>query len=655
MPLSDPASWFRFDTETYPIRPGLAAPRLVCLQFAYADAVPTIVLAKDAPAVALAAFGNPDVLVEGHNLSFDLSVLCAYDEALIQPTFRMLAEGRGRDTLILETLRSIAQGDLDLRRKQKGSFALGTLAKKYCGLDLDKGEESWRTRYALLDGIPPQDWPPEARKYAEEDVTALRAVSETIRRDFTSPDESFQCAAAFALHLCSVWGVRTDPERLMVLEERLLLQRDEAERLLETAGFFREGSMSRTLVQKAVAEACEKLGKPVPRTEPTALQLKKWKAGQGPEPEGSIRTNAETIEEVAEAHPVLTKIVEHNHANKILSTYVEPMKGGLRYAMTSRPNVLVASGRTSWAGSKLVETNPWWPADHPEADTITVGSNMQNWPKEAGVRDCIVARPGYWFSSTDYSALELRTLAQCLLWIVGKSVLAEGFRKDPDWDPHCYFAGHMTKRSYEESVALHKSGDPDFALKRLIAKNIMFALPGGVGARKFRWMAAQAGIILSLEECYFYKQEWLDTFPEFVQFFQYITWLSNNGKPFRQFVSQRIRSGLGFCDGCNTPFQGLGGDISKFALFLVSMASYAEPASPLFGSRPVVLVHDEIVAEHPIAVAHEANMEVMRLMNLAFEAFCPDVPSKAEPTLMTHWIKKAKPRYVDGRLTAWDL
>jgi hypothetical protein len=35
--------------------------------------------------------------------------------------------------------------------------------------------------------------------------------------------------------------------------------------------------------------------------------------------------------------------------------------------------------------------------------------------------------------------------------------------------------------------------------------------------------------------------------------------------------------------------------------------------------------------------------------------FLPDVAARAEPTLMTRWIKKAKPKYdQNGRLTAWD-
>lgn len=646
---------FRFDTETYPIRPGLMAPKLVCVQSAYDQDAPIVRLDDES---FYGAVKDPTTLMEAHNGAYDYGVLAAHNEDLVQPIFRMLAAGRGRDTQIRETLIAIQAGDLDSKRHIKGYFTLANLAKKYAGIELDKGDDSWRLKYALLDGVPPQEWPAEALKYALEDVTALRAVSEAQLAKYGSmPDEGFQVASAFVLHLAACWGVIIDQDRLQWVEVALLTSKEECERTLTEAGLFRDGSVNKIKVQEAVAAACGRLGKPIPRTEPTEKQIAKWRAGgSAPEaaPKGAIRTNAETIEEIAEADPRLSALVGHGHATKVHSTYILPMRAAGRGAMGSRPNVLVASGRTSWGGSSLREANPWWPEGVGEAPEVKVGTNLQNFPREDGVRDCIQARPGMWLSSTDYSALELRTFAQCCLWIVGKSTFADGFRKDPDWDPHCYFAGHLTKRTYEEALRLHKTKDKDFALTRQIAKNLNFSLIGGVGAAKFQIMARMAGLELTLEECYFYKNEWLNAFPETEGFFQYIAWLVNQKRPYKQFVSGRLRGDIGFTDGCNTGFQGLGGDISKHAMFLVSMASYAEPKSPLFRSRPLVLVHDEIVAEHPIEIAHEANAEVVRLMVKAFEEFCPDIPGRAEPTLMTHWIKGAKPRYENGRLVAWD-
>jgi DNA polymerase I len=665
---------FYFDTETFPIRPSLLAPKLVCMQWAYENEAPQINLREQlegcqpAAGILVPMLEDPAILFVGHNQAFDLAVLAAEDEGLVQPIFRMLAEKRGRDTQIRETLKCIADGTLDFRRKQKGSFSLGGLTKRYCGVELDKGEESWRLRYALLDGVPPEEWPEEARRYALDDVNYTRAVDRAIPEDY--PDEWFQVAAAFTLHLASCWGVVIDQPKLEWVEVALLTRIEDCERLLEEAGMFKDGSVIKAKVQAAVVAACDRLGKPVPRTEPTAKQIEKWKTKGGEEPKGQIRTNAETIEDLvaglkekypeeAEKSP-LPKFVELGGARKNYVTYIEPMKAAGVHAMLSRPNVLVASGRTSWGGSDLKEFNPWWP-EGVKGKESRIGTNLQNFPQEAGVRDCIVARPGYVFSSTDYSALELRTLAQCLLWIVGYSTLANGFKKDPDWDPHSYLAAKLLKITYEEALCRKKLGkdDPEFDYTRKIAKNLNFALPGGVGAKKFQWMAKQAEIYLSLDECYYYKQEWLNAFPEMSKFFEYITWLTNNGKSFKQFVSERIRGDVGFCDGCNTGFQGLGADIAKYAFFLTSMECYAVPSSVLYRSRPVILVHDEIVAEHPIAVASEANMRVKAKMEEAEAHFLPDIPPLAEPTLTSHYTKAAKPKFKDGKLVVdlqvWDL
>lgn len=621
-------TWFRFDTETFPIRPGRMVPRFVCLQHALDDAAPRIDLDVEP---FHAAVTNPAVLLEAHNGSYDYAVLAAHNEDLIQPIFRALANRRGRDTQIRETLICIRDGTLDLNRKRNGYFALGNLAAKYANMTLDKGEESWRTRYALLAGVPVDDWPEEARRYALDDIVALRAVSEAQRRIHPEPeDEWFQVAAAFALHLAAAWGVVIDRRALDWVEVALLTRKEECERILTDAGFFRDGSVNKKKVQEAVEDACARLSIPVPKTNPTTKF-----------PQGQTKTDGETIEAVASEHPELRAMVELGAAVKNHSTYIKPMREAGAGAMNSRPNVLVASGRTSWGGSKLRPANPWWPEGIKVPEAV-IGTNLQNFPKEDGVRDCIMARPGCWLSSTDYSALELRTFAQCCLWIVGYSTFADGFNKDPDWDPHCYFAGHLTQRTYAEAVALHKAKDKAFKRVRDIAKSINFSLIGGVGAKKFQIMARLAGIDLTLDECAFYKDEWLKVFPETQGFFQYISWLTNAGKPFRQFVSGRIRGDVGYTDGANTGFQGLGGDISKYAMFLVSMACYAEPKSVLYGSRPVALVHDEILAEHPIPVAPEANMEVKRLMELAERAFLPDIPARAEPTLMSHWTKGAK-------------
>lgn len=652
-----------YDSETFPIRPGLLAPKLVCVQQAYDDGEVLIRLDDEG---FYGALQHEHVNMVGHNQAYDLAVLAAHDESNIQPIFRMLAAGRARDTFLREQLICIAKG---MPLDRKGYFTLDACHQRYGGAPLDKGQDSWRTRYALLEGIPVEEWPEEAVKYATEDITALRYVYAAQSRVHVSPDEWFQCAAAFVLQLASVWGMRTDPVTLSWVETSLLTRKEIAEKMLSDAGMLVDGKVKKDKVEEAILKACERLHRPVPRNPVTVNAAAKAQAAGLPTPEGNIKADAETIEEIAvglkalgEESPLVAK-VELAGAVKTLSTYLEPMKFGFNQAMNYKLNCLVSSGRTSSGGSKVDITNPWWTKQPEKLEVVVQGTNMQNPPKEAGVRDCLIPREDHLFSSTDYAALESRVFAQELLWVVGRSVLADGYKKDPNFDPHTFFAGHLLKISYDEAKVRHKKGelgDPEFYKVRSVAKNINFALPGGVGARKFKIMAAEAGIDLTLNECYYYINEWKEAFPEVVQFFDYINYLVQNGKPFKQFVSGRIRGGIGYCDGCNTGFQGLGADISKYAMFLVSMACYAEPESPLYGSRPVVLVHDEILAEHPKDKASLANMEVKRLMEVAEAHFLPDIPAKAEPTLMTRWIKNAKPAYDKNGLivvdpNCWDI
>ena len=73
----------------------------------------------------------------------------------------------------------------------------------------------------------------------------------------------------------------------------------------------------------------------------------------------------------------------------------------------------------------------------------------------------------------------------------------------------------------------------------------------------------------------------------------------------------------------------------------VSEACYSDSDSPLYGCRPVLFVHDEIILEAPLAKAHDAAMELKKLMETSMQIFTPKVPSIAEPTLAFKWWKGA--------------
>ncbi len=143
-----------------------------------------------------------------------------------------------------------------------------------------------------------------------------------------------------------------------------------------------------------------------------------------------------------------------------------------------------------------------------------------------------------------------------------------------------------------------------------------------------------------------------------------------------QHVSGRIRGGTDFCSAANGFFQGLLADIAKSALRRVSRECYdrtvrvpdmvhpnsirsefAGAESPLYGSRVIVFQHDELIAEHPESIAHEAATRISEIMRDEMRWYCPDLAdaAKAEPTLMRRWYKGAEcVRDASGRLVPWE-
>jgi DNA polymerase I-like protein with 3'-5' exonuclease and polymerase domains len=123
-----------------------------------------------------------------------------------------------------------------------------------------------------------------------------------------------------------------------------------------------------------------------------------------------------------------------------------------------------------------------------------------------------------------------------------------------------------------------------------------------------------------------------------------------------QLRSGRVRGGLGFTDCANGFFQGLAADGAKHALFRVSKACYTDRSSPLYGCRPANFVHDENILEAPKEQAHEAALEMTRIMcETMHEGYCPNVPIEASPALMERWYKSADAVYdsVTKRLIPW--
>jgi DNA polymerase-1 len=222
-------------------------------------------------------------------------------------------------------------------------------------------------------------------------------------------------------------------------------------------------------------------------------------------------------------------------------------------------------------------------------------------------------------------------------------------------DLHLHFAAQILGISYEEALKRQKEKDPEIKQTRQTAKAANFGYPGGMGANSFRSFAKGYGLNLSEKQAGKLKEDWFLAWPEMRDYFRFIhTTIGDEIGTIEQFVSKRKRGGVRFTQACNSMFQGLAADGAKEALFEVSRRCYTEPESALYGSRPVMFIHDEIVLESPQDLASKAADELALVMRERMSRFTPDIPIKTTVAIMDRWYKEAdETRNERGELQIW--
>lgn len=642
-----------FDTETWLIQPGRLAPPLVCLT--WHDGVSGGILLRDAGLDWLQAqLTDGDVRLVGANVAYDCGVAAQARPALLPQIFCAYEAGRIVDVQIFEHLRKLRKGwlDRDPRTGKPPAFALDALVAEYLAEHVEgkHGADVWRYRYHELDGVPLAAWPAEAREYALEDARYTYRVWQAQQNKQSSPDLVRQCCHAFWLHLASAWGLRTDPAAVSALAEDLQGQVEGTFDRLEPLGLIKRAKTGgRSKDMAAIKARIERaLGGKTPRTAT-----------------GAVSTSEETLR-VAEDE-ALTLLADAAGAGKLVSTYLPVLERGASAPINPRYDVLKASGRTS----------SWDP-------------NVQNLPRHGGVRTCFVPRAGRIYIDADYHIAELCGLAQVLCDLYGaqSSAMAAALREGKEL--HLLLAGEILGLDYAETERRYRAKDPEVKEARQLAKAGNFGFPGGLGARNFvRFAKATYGVILCsggsqaqqqhnqerddeglcvacIEAGKHLKERWLTRFPEMRDYFRDMGRLverAGGGAEIEQLRSLRVRGGVGYCDGCNTYFQGIVADGAKAAGWLIAKEAYADPTSPLYRAqaRTVAFVHDEFLLEAiddlhlgADSVCRAAAARVSALMVQGMQVFCPDVPIRADAHLMRRWYKDAEPVYVDGLLMPWE-
>ncbi len=627
-----------FDSETELIAPGLKAPPLVCVSVW--DETASLLLHANESGEYVVDFLERQTPFVAHNAAFDMIVQAAHEPWFLPKIFAAYEAGAIACTMVRQKLLDIANGCLRgyVRRDGKTTrigYSLAETSERLLGERVEKAD-TWRLRYGELKPYPITFWPEDAKAYALNDARvalALWRVQERFRAYLV--DEQRQFRASFWLTLLSAWGFHTDPRKVRELadaagsEQRALLEALVREGLVRAPRPLKSGPRKGLLTEPS-------------RDEKAARTRMAW-AWQGREApltdSGQVSIDEEACKESGD--PVLVAYGRFSKLSKRLSTDVPMLEAGVAFPIQSRYDELKENGRTG-----------------------TSDPNSQNYPREQGksrpkigpsVRECVTPRAGYLFVAADYAQIELRTLAQVCIKLVGYSKLAEALNAGRD--PHLEVGARLLGISYEEGETRKRLGDKAIKDARQNAKPINFGFPGGMGAQNWLELAKRDyDLTFSLDEARTFKEVWMQAYPEMRQYLALIGRMTEGGNAqIEQLFSGRIRGGLGYCDTANTFFSGLAADLAKAAGWEIAKACYVDMSSVLWGSRPCIFSHDEFIAESFAPKAPECAEEIARIMTVEGQRWLPDVECKAESLVMTVWSKDAESRRdASGRLVAWS-
>ncbi len=657
----DASKFLSFDLESALIQPGLLTPPMVCGSFAVPKGASLHDRKQTLKWFANMISDNYWTWV-GANIAYDFGVMAAELPETIPDIFKAYDEGRVFDVQIAQALDAVANGHLGKDPRSGGSLrdpSTGKITNRYslavC-VDLvlgrvdAKANDYWRLRYALLADKPIDQWPAEARQYPIDDaVNTLEVALAQVKTHKNLHDMPAQAYAAWCMHLGAIWGLKTDAVAVSALAERIDKEYAETVKKFTAVDFLRDdGTENQAVIKARVSEAYN-------GTPPTT-------------PKGGVSKARDVLAESGD--DLLEEYASAGERSKIRTTYLPLLKTGSTTPINVRPNILLETGRASYDGI------------------------VQQMPRSGGVRECFVPRDGYLFVSCDYSSLELCTLAQVCFWTVGKSSLGDAI--NAGIKVHDSFAASMLGMDYQDYLARRKS-DKRLGDYRQAAKAANFGFPGGMGAPKFvlakrrepgtTTAAPDGRVYKGLRLCLTIgdadicgeekvtewrgrsfsplckrciecaeqlRKQWFAEWPEMSDYFRYVSHQVDCFGEIEQLVSKRVRGGVEFTQAANGYFQGLAADGAKYALREVVREAYCDNASPLYGTRPVLFLHDEIFAEVPESRTDLAARRLSTIMVQSMRRFCPDVAIEAEPALMDRWTKAAeKVENEQGELIPW--
>ena len=338
--------------------------------------------------------------------------------------------------------------------------------------------------------------------------------------------------------------------------------------------------------------------------------LKKGKTGYS--------TGAEVLEELADLHEIVSKVLEFRTLSKLNSTYVD----GLQKAINARTSRMHTSfNQTITATGRLSSTEP----------------NLQNIPVrvELGrkIRKAFIASPGTVLLAADYSQIELRILAH----LSQDENFLDAFNTGQD----------IHTRTAHEVFDVIES-DVTSEMRRR-AKAVNFGIVYGISdyglAKDLRIPRSEAkAYIANYFSRYAGIKKYIDNTIAEAKRLGYVSTIFNRKRYIPDILSsnRNVRN-FGERMAMNSPIQGTAADIIKIAMINIFKAFVARGLT----SKMLLQVHDELIFEIP----EEELQDTAKLVKELMEGACIlDVPVEVDLKVGKNWYLMEK--YYGGNKNA---
>ena len=423
-----------------------------------------------------------------------------------------------------------------------GRYSLDAVTFEVLGREDAKANDRFRMSYAQFHDVPFDQLPFEARQYPIDDAknTHEAALAQAghlpsvnlhnwvngacihcgVQLTVDAPQACMrkqrrrnlnglarQAYYAWAAHLGSAWGFHVPQDEVDKLEKRVDDAREAASAPFKAAGIVRDnGSVNEGVLKHLTAIAygardlcptCNGTGK-VPSEKTEGRTKVNCKACDGcalmlpptvpRTPSGEIGCSRDAL---CESGDELLMDFGEQPSRKIKTTYIPLLRRGRACNVCGATGVKTKykPAHEDWCTAQEGEAGyrevPITPRVDPlkETERAAVEDGLHGIPRKGGVRECFQSRPGRVFSSEDWTAGELVTLAWNCLKLTGRSVLADAL--NAQHDVHLALAGTLCGKSYDVMLAAKNAKEQWADDLRQVAKKANFGFGGGMGELEF--------------------------------------------------------------------------------------------------------------------------------------------------------------------------